>query len=168
METIIINSENYREKYEIERGKPMPSKNHSFIQSRINKLIDRTYPDTVEILPELSIAISKDGREKVPDLAIYRYGDITFDVENDELRVQKMPLGAVEILSPNQNIVDLVAKSHAYFEEGILSYWLVIPRLKSIYVFSGKSEYEVYAKTDILKDTQLKIEMDLGVLFTKK
>jgi hypothetical protein len=41
----------------------------------------------------------------------------------------------------------------------------VIPSLKTVYVFSDKGEYEVYAKTDLLIDNQLGIEIDLGKLF---
>lgn len=161
MNTIIEKSQ-----YEIERGKPMPSKNHSFIQSRINKLIDRKYPDKFEVLPELSLKIS--DREKIPDLAIYNFEDIFFDAESDELRVQQIPLGVVEILSPKQSLTELIVKSHSFFDAGVKSYWLVLPALKSIYVFSDKGEYEVYSKTDMLIDNQLNIELDLGKLFTKK
>jgi Uma2 family endonuclease len=58
-----------------------------------------------------------------------------------------MPLGVVEIMSPTQTITELIVKSHAFFDAGVQSYWLVIPSLKTIYVFSDKGEYEVYAKT---------------------
>jgi Uma2 family endonuclease len=71
-------------------------------------------------------------------------------------------------MSPTQTITELIVKSHAFFDAGVKSYWLVIPSLKTIYVFSDKGEYEVYAKTDKLIDNQLNIEMDLGKLFSKK
>ena len=43
MEVITITD---KSPYEIERGKPMPSRNHAYIQHRIGKLIDRKYEDT--------------------------------------------------------------------------------------------------------------------------
>jgi Uma2 family endonuclease len=154
-----------KSQYELERGKPMPSKNHAVIQSRIQKLIDRKYPDKFEVLPELSLDINAEGREKVPDLAFYNAEDIYFDAENDEIRFKEMPLGVVEIISPTQTLTELIIKSHTFFDAGVKSYWLVIPSLKTIYVFSDKGEYEVYAKTGLLIDNQLGIEIDLGKLF---
>lgn len=156
METIIKKS-----KYEIERGKPIPSKNHSYIQHRIGKLIDRKYLDEFVPLPELSLDLGKT--ERIPDLAIYK--EIDFTPGADEIRVSKMPLGVVEILSPKQHIADLIIKSNDYFDAGILSYWLILPDLKTVYVYSGKNEYEVYAKADLLIDAKLGIELDLGLLF---
>lgn len=148
--------------YEIERGKPMPSKNHSYIQYRIGKLIDRKYIDVFLPLPELSIDLG-DGKTRVPDIAIYK--EIDYTPGDDEVNVVNMPLGVVEILSPKQHISDLIIKSKDYFDAGIKSYWLVLPDLKTIYVFSDKNEYEVYAKNDKLIDNQLNIELDLGELF---
>ncbi len=159
MEAIVEKSQ-----YEIERGKPMPSKNHAYIQHRIGKLIDRKYLDEFLPLPELTLDIN--GSDKIPDLAIYKEIDYTPGL--DEIRVSQMPLGVIEILSPKQHIADLIIKSNDYFDAGILSYWLVLPDLKSIYVYSGKGEYEVYAKTNLLKDTQLGIELDLAELFKEK
>lgn len=156
-----------KSQYEIERGKPMPSKNHSFIQKRVVKLVDRKYPDKYEILPELSLDLKIEGREKVPDLAIFKYDDISFDADKDEIRVEQIPLGVIEIMSPSQNLTELLIKSHTYFEAGIKSYWLIIPPLRTVYVFSDKSEYEVFLKNDLLKDEQLNIELDLGKLFAK-
>jgi hypothetical protein len=57
-----------KSQYELERGKPIPSKNHSIIQKRITKFIEEKYPNKFEILPELSLDIRTAGREKVPDL----------------------------------------------------------------------------------------------------
>lgn len=148
--------------YEVERGKPMPSLNHSFIQYRIGKLIDKKYEGKFFPLPELSLAI--DDTPKIPDLAIY--DRLAIDLAFDKTKFAEMPLCVVEILSPKQNIGDLIAKSYAYFDAGVLSYWLVIPELRTIYVFSAKGEYEVYAKADLLKDTKARIELDLEQVFS--
>lgn len=156
-----------RSQYEIERGKPMPSKNHGFLQFKIGNLIDRKYIDQFQFLSELSLIIN-DVNEKIPDLAIYRTEDFDWDFDNDETKVQQMPLCVVEITSPSQAITELIIKSRTYFDAGVKSYWLVIPDLKSVYVFSDKGEYEVFAKKDILKDTVLDIELDLGQLFKTK
>ena len=159
MEAVIEKSQ-----YEIERGKPMPSKNHAYIQSKIIKVIFKKYDDDFEVLSELSLNIN--GRDKIPDLAIYK--EIDYTPGEDEIRVSQLPLAVVEILSPKQTITDLIIKSNDYFEAGVQSYWLVLPDLKTIYVYSAKGEYEVYAKTDLLKDLKLGIELDLGEVFKVK
>jgi Uma2 family endonuclease len=156
METVLAQSE-----YELERGKPMPSRNHAFIQSKLIKLLDRKYADSYDGISELSLLI--DGKESVPDVLIYK--GFEFRPGNDEVKVTDMPLGIVEILSPTQQLADLVAKSYRYFEAGVKSYWLVLPDLTSIYVFSAPNEYEVFAKKGTLKDTQLNIELDLEAIF---
>lgn len=156
-----------KSQYELERGKPTPTKNHSIIQSRIGKFVSENYENRFEILPELTLLINE--KSITPDLIFYNFDNILIDFDDeDEISVSQIPLGVVEIMSPTQTITELIVKSHAFFDAGVKSYWLVIPSLKTIYVFSDKGEYEVYAKTDKLIDNQLNIEMDLGKLFSKK
>jgi Uma2 family endonuclease len=156
METTLLQSE-----YEIERGKPMPSRNHAYIQSKIIKLLDRKYADTYEGISELSLMV--EGKERVPDVLIYK--NFEFRPGNDEVKVTEMPLAVVEILSPTQQLGDLIAKSYLYFEAGIKSYWLVLPDLTTIYIFSAPHEYEPFVKKGTLKDTKLDIELDLEAIF---
>ena len=110
MEAVIEKSQ-----YEIERGKPMPSKNHAYIQSKIIKVIFKKYDDDFEVLSELSLNIN--GRDKIPDLAIYK--EIDYTPGEDEIRVSQLPLAVVEILSPKQTITDLIIKSNDYFVSDI-------------------------------------------------
>ncbi len=156
METTLIQSE-----YEIERGKPMPSRNHAYIQSKIIKLLDRKYADRYEGISELSLLVQ--GKERVPDILIYK--NFEFRPGNDEAKVSEMPLAVVEILSPTQHLGDLIAKSYLYFEAGVKSYWLVLPDLTTIYIFSAPNEYEAFVKKGILKDMQLDIELNLEDVF---
>ncbi len=156
MEALQVQSE-----YEIERGKPIPSRNHAYIQSKIIKLLDRKYADKYKGISELSLLV--EGKERVPDILIYK--NFEFRPGNDEVKVSEMPLAVVEILSPKQNLGDLIAKSYLYFEAGVKSYWLVLPDLTTIYIFSAPNEYEAFVKKGILKDTQLDIELNLEDIF---
>lgn len=155
MEAIVLKSD-----YEIERGKPMPSKNHAFTQGNLYFHLRSKYTN-YNILPEISLQLGT--KEKVPDLAIFE--DIKFTPGNDEIRVTQLPLCVIEILSPKQNLGDLLAKAHSYFEHAIPSYWLVLPDLKSIYVFTSPQDYVVFLKKETLKDAILKIELNLGDIF---
>lgn len=147
--------------YEIERGKPMPSKNHAIIQRNLLIQLFQNYVDRFEVLPEINLLIG--GKKRVPDLAFFK--NLNFDAKNDEIWVKEIPLCVVEILSPPQSLTELMTKSAIYFENGVASYWLAIPDLRAIVVFSGVDEYELYAKTDQLIDTKLDIQLDLKDIF---
>ncbi|MDX1939095.1 MAG: Uma2 family endonuclease [Saprospiraceae bacterium] len=156
MEATVAKSE-----YEIERGKPMPSRNHAFVQSKIVKIFDRKYGEQFDVISELSLKLG--DTERVPDIVVYKNFD--FRPGNDEVKVTEIPLIVMEILSPKQILADLIAKSYDYFEAGVKSYWLVLPDLTSIYVFSEPGEYEVFAKKGMLHDAQLDIKLKLEDIF---
>ena len=147
--------------YQTERDKPMPDKNHSIVQGNLYYLIRKGYQNEFRVLPEINLELAHRGR--VPDLAIYPPMD--FDPQHNEIRMTKMPLGAIEILSEMQNPSDLMVKSGEYFTAGILSYWLVLPALRSIYVFYGPDDFDVFSKNDLLKDKKLNIEISLKEIF---
>jgi len=147
--------------YELERGKPIPSKKHAFIQKRLLSQFILTYSQTHEILPELNILV--EGNKVVPDLTIYDKETLTYDEE--ELVVEQIPKGVIEILSPKQFLVDLVIKSKSYFTAGVRSYWLVLPKLTSIYVFHTPDTYQVCTHKTVLHDEVLQVEVDLKNIF---
>ena len=159
MESTIKNSSSY----ELERGKPMPSKNHSIIQYNIIKAFVLKYDAIYQALPELSLNIN--GNEKIPDVAICK--PLQFLAEQDEIKVNNPPLCAIEICSPTQRISDLTSKSNIYFEFGVKSYWLIIPELRAVFVYQSPQKYEVFANEELLTDSQLKVEIELKMLFGK-
>jgi Uma2 family endonuclease len=146
--------------YEIERGKPMPSKNHAIVQGNLLFHIRSKAPH-LRVLPEINIEFF--DRERVPDLAIY--DNVVFTPGDDELRLTEMPLGLIEILSPRQNIADLMVKRSEYFAAGVKSYWLVIPDLLTIYVFYSADDYDIFTRKETLRDRVLDIELSLADIF---
>lgn len=146
--------------YEQERGKPMPSKVHSSIQANILFAV-YPYRDRFRFMSELSLDL--DGWWSVPDLVIYPKMDI--DVRQDEIRVTTPPLCAIEIISPMQSLQELIDKSEAYFEHDVKSCWLVLPGLRSIYVFSSFDTFTTFTHTDTLLDDTLKISIPLAEVF---
>jgi len=147
--------------YEIERNKPIPSKNHAIIQTNIIVLFAIKFPENFKAISEISIEIQ--GKERVPDIGIFK--ELIYTPGNDEIRVTEKPIGVVEILSPKQALGDLVTKSVKYFEEGIKSYWLVLPDLRTIFVFDQPGEYEVFSKKQQLVDKALDIKLELTDIF---
>lgn len=143
------------------RKKGMGSKKHSWLQYLLILELSIRYKRKFKLIPELSLDLN--GVEKIPDISVYEEFDVSAD--EDEIRVKDLPLGVIEILSPSQAVQDLVLKANEYFDAGIGSYWLVLPSLRSIYVYSQKGECEVYTQKDILKDKKLGIELDLSTIF---
>ena len=157
MEVIAVKSQ-----YETERGKPTPSLNHAIIQKNLVSNLDWKYKEKYSVLPELNVKIS-ESKDRVPDIAIYPV--IEFVPEEDVIHMTETPLCVIEILSPKQDLTELIQKSSEYFKKGVKSYWLVLPSLQSIYVFSAPGEYENFNRKDILKDEQMDIELNLKDIF---
>ena len=156
MKTVLVTSN-----YEQARGKPMPSKNHAIIQSNLHFELRKKYHAQFQFLLEIHVDLGKNSR--IPDIGIY--ASLAYTPGNDEAKVTEIPLGVVEILSSSQSLSELIQKSSDYFEAGVKSYWLVLPDLKTIYVFHAPGEYEVFAKEAVLKDTALHIELNLVDIF---
>lgn len=153
METIIASD------YEIERQKPMPSKQHAIVQMNLGICIN-AYTKKYKLASELSLSLN--GWLSVPDICIFTK---SFSFEDEEIHVSTPPLGVIEILSPTQSMNEFVEKAKKYFQNGVKSYWLVIPALKSIHVFKTIQEYEVYQASQTLKDAVLEIELELKEIF---
>lgn len=159
MQEVIVKSN-----YELERGKPMPSKNHGFIQTKLAIEISLSCSEKYDIASEVNVVINK--KIKIPDLAIF--AEASYTPGHDEINVTEIPVGVVEILSPKQSMADLITKSYEYFDAGVKSYWLVLPEVKTIFVYHAPNEYEAYVKTDILKDINLEIELDIAKVFAER
>jgi len=142
--------------YERERGKPMPSKLHSVVQTNLTgKLL--TYRPSLQVLSELTLRLG--DRELTPDLSVYR--ELEVDFTQDEIRMTEPPVLAIEISSPTQGIQDLVDKARFLMEHGVESCWIVQPPLRTITVFTPDMESTTYSSgtvTDPATDVELDVE----------
>ncbi|MGI4863165.1 MAG: Uma2 family endonuclease [Janthinobacterium lividum] len=158
METLEI----VKSDYELERGKPMPTRNHALLQQRILFEILVRYPKKFTVLPELNLNVLGDNL--VPDLAVFA-GSLGF-LAHDQNIVSDMPLLVVEILSPSQSVTELTAKAERYLQAGVTSYWLVVPELMNIAVSSAMGIYHGFYLPDTLRDPATGIELELATLFS--
>ncbi len=147
--------------YELERNKPMPSKNHGIIQANILFGLMTKFRNQYSLISELSLELG--NWLCTPDISLYPKEPL--DVMDDEIRMTIPPLGVVEILSPTQTLNDLTDKAMQYFEHGVKSCWLVLPTLKTIYVFSSPTQYKAFVQDDLVKDKVLNIELPLSEVF---
>ncbi|MFN8356848.1 MAG: Uma2 family endonuclease [Spirosomataceae bacterium] len=157
METLVLTPS----EYEVERGKPMPSKNHSFIQANLVFELTVRYREQYRFGSEMSLRL--DDWAAVPDVCIYP--TMPLDILHDEISMTTPPLCTVEILSPTQSLTELITKAEKYLQLGVQSCWLVIPEFKNIYVFDQHLNYEIYRAHDTLQDPVLSISLPLQGVF---
>jgi Uma2 family endonuclease len=173
MNTLPTNQYQYIE-FEPDRETPeehkVSSLNHSLVQSRLVKAIDE---QQFSIATGLSLDISK--ADFSPDICLYSAADEEIDFldsseQDDLLRVSKMPLVAIEILSPTQGNREILAKIRAYFVLGIKSCWLVDPGVKTITVYASPNHSKTYDMEDAeVIDNTLNLRLPLQkIFFTKK
>lgn len=158
----------------------MPSLNHSLLQARLVRLIDERFVPLTELSLEVgsldesflnSLGVS---RELKPDLCLYSVEDpdiyfIDVSEQDDLIRVAKMPLLTIEIVSPMQGNREILAKVRAYFALGIKSCWVVDPSLKIVAVYRSPGQFHVYQFTDSeLVDEILEIRLPMAKIFARR
>ena len=146
--------------YEEERGKPMPSYNHSWIQSNLigEFLKDKNY----RVHSELTLEIQ--GQRYTPDISLYPRS-APIDLRHDIIRQTTPPLLVVEILSPEQGSYDVMKKIDIYFAHGVKSCWVVTPpaHALSIYVPDGPARQ---INTGMAMDPVLGLSADIDAVFS--
>ncbi|ADB36320.1 protein of unknown function DUF820 [Spirosoma linguale DSM 74] len=149
-----------RSQYELERGKPVPSKNHSRLQQRIGVELAIHYGDQYDTYSELSLEAPNPSM--VPDLCLFPVEPSNW--REDEVRVSAVPLTVIEIVSPSQTDTELTEKSKAYFAAGVKSYWLVQPVLRTVFVLLPNGD-ELVFHNDMLTDPTNGVSIDLKKVF---
>jgi Uma2 family endonuclease len=147
--------------YEQERGKPTPSKLHGYVQTKLLVNLDNTYSQQYSFFSELSLKLST--WESVPDICVFPKMQMSYS--EDEIKVIEAPLCVIYII---QSLQDLLIKAKQYFTYGVKSFWLVIPSLKNIYVFSSPSEYQIFRDTEILSDPMIGVTRQRSVTSIKE
>ncbi len=141
-------------RYELERGKPMPSMNHGVVQARLIVALDSydEYTPVSELTLDLSPAAT-------PDVCIYP--KLTLDWQNDQIRATEMPLTTIEIQSPTQSTQELVTKIQRLLTAGVQSAWLVEPTLKLIAVYLPDEEPQLFTKGELYDPaTEIRVRLD--------
>ncbi len=160
MTTMLPSETTYSEKYEQERGKPMPSFNHYYVQSQLQFALHEACGDRFLVGGELSLATEPS---ETPDLSICQFRDP--DWLHDEMRASDPPIAVVEVLSPSQSVDEIIPKIETYFRFGIISVWLVQPPLKQVAVFTPDMEPQVFVEGNVI-DPTLGVSVALEKIFS--
>lgn len=145
------------------------SKNHAAVQANLAYLFKRLGDYTV--FTELSLD-TEDADFSQFDLQVC--SELTVDVclyqkrpmnpLQDILKMEEMPLLAVEIISPHQGLHEITEKFRLYFALGVKSCWLVIPNTQAVTVYSTATHLQTYV-SDVVTDQQLDIQLPLHEIF---
>lgn len=148
--------------YEQERGKPMPSRNHSIVQMQLGVEILNRYKKEYSVLSELSLSLQ--GKGVTPDLCIYPR--MTPDWQHDEIKLTVPPLVAIEIASPSQGSEVFEEKMKIYFDAGVKSFWLVRSMEEIITVFTPNQKPHVFS-SGMLTDAATGLEISIDAIFQR-
>ncbi len=137
------------------------SLNHARLTTRITSLLFAAYESQFDILTELEFELST-GRYK-PDVAILP--QLTYNWQEDIMRYPQPPITAIEILSPTQAFDAVASKiSRQYLTAGVQSAWLVVPFVKTIYLFLPDGSITAFS-TGTLRDPATGVELSLEAVF---
>lgn len=91
------------------------------------------------------------GLKRRPDLAFVSVEKWPLDrVPPEHGDWEVIPDLAVEVVSPNDLLEDVFAKIEEYFQCGVRQVWLVIPRVKQIYVYDAPTIVHILRGADEL------------------
>lgn len=164
MTTPIVDTE-----HEIEEVDTMGSFNHGYVQMRLGSLFEQSGQYTP--ISELTLDVSgidlsdfeiRSKEEIKPDICLYPKRGLSRP--QDILRMDEMPLLAVEIVSPKQGLYDLIEKIKVYFALGVQSCWLIEPAINAVTVYRSLAEWETYTRGEIV-DPTLALRLTIEELF---
>lgn len=149
--------------YELERGKPMPSKNHGKIQARLISALFNRVGAQYDVASEVTLDLPE--KSATPDLIILPKSPD--DWQNDEIKLKTTPITTIEILSPSQRLSELEEKVLHYQQAGAKSCWIVIPSLRTVAVYAPNEPPRVFSDGDI-KDGALGVSLSLQEIFGQR
>ena len=131
----------------------MGQKQHARIQQWLAYLLQLISDQAgIEAFTELRVKI-KERRYRIPDVAAWRRSD-----ELEEIPTIP-PFLAIEILSPDDRPVAMMAKLHDYLSMGVEWIWIIDPYEKTAMVYSGANP--TGEQVDMLRTENPSIEIPL-------
>lgn len=130
---------------------------HSAVQ--VNLVYELRRLTDYRIYTELSIVI--DNIEYKPDVCAYPYREL--DKKHDIVKMEELPLLAIEVVSPMQVVQKVVEKMDIYTAAGIPSCWMVLPYPTTVTVYNAETE-KSFIEGDIV-DSASHITLPLANIF---
>jgi len=124
---------------------------HSFVQNRLIVLLNRDYP-ALFIWPEWRTR-TKGTRYRVPDLCVTLRDPQT-------LLLEEAPFLAIEILSQNDPMKDVIDKFDEYAASGVPNVWLFDPWHKRASIYAGGMLHPVTGDSIATSDPVIQLKLD--------
>jgi Uma2 family endonuclease len=105
---------------------PSPRVMHQAVQLQLALLLARSLPSGLRLLTAPMDVRFGPKRQLQPDLLVIQ------DEGLEAVRVERVPLLVVEILSRGTRGRDLIKKRRVYEQEGVASYWVIDPAVPSL------------------------------------
>lgn len=158
--------------------KPRPQGKHSRLQLKLCETVNQAAEDSQVALafPELRCIFG--GRAIVPDVAVFAWGRIPFDVEkglspffNAEGEVEnvfeKHPDWTIEILSPEQNATKVISNILHCLKSGTELGWFIDPQERLVLAFLPNQQPVELTSTERLPVPNfLELELTVAQVFS--
>ncbi len=154
--------------YEFYYGEIIKKPGMKQIEIWILKFLSRQFLKTnahkneCELFTEVDVYID-EFRKRIPDLAFFTEEQILAAAKG----IKVVPTFVIEILSPNESLVDIETKLRDYFDAGVKLVWYILPKTKKIYAYTALNKIEIFiAGQSIIANPVLPdFEIDIEQLF---
>lgn len=138
----------------------MTTYNHSYICLEI---LTQLIPNqAIKPLPELTLDVGKGIK---PDISVFSKDQAPPpNYLKDITRYNKMPLLAIEVISPSQDVQDLLDKADMLVKEGVKTVWTIEPFGRTIFI-TTKDGTEIVHNTMVESDG---VSIDFAKIFDYK
>ena len=113
----------------------MPSLNHSYICAELMRQL--LQDECIQPLPELTLDVENG---LTPDISVFRKEKIQPNFFEDVLKVQELPILAIEVISSSQNIPVMLDKARLLVKAGVNTVWTIEPYGRSIFVINNQGQ----------------------------
>ena len=140
------------------REKPMPTRLHAYTQMLIGHWF-LLHMDQWQVMAMSEVRTKvKPGRFRLPDVAV------TYAERPEHKPLEKAPLIAIEVLSPEDSFSDLWKRAQDFSKMGSNCVWLVDPETQQAYTYM---EAHGWMKTANLQVPGTPIRLDLSWLWSQ-
>jgi Uma2 family endonuclease len=112
----------------------------------LNRLFSKTkaYQNGGELIQEQDVQLSGIQLRR-PDLAFFNVDQINESLNDEE----QIPEFVIEIISSNDQLNTVEDKVIEYFKAGVKVVWHILPRQKTVYVYTSRRDVKVCIENDV-------------------
>lgn len=147
--------------------KPMPQGKHSRLQLKLCDAVNQVAENRQVALAFPELRCTFGGRSLIPDVAVFSWGRIPFDVDGKVGNVFKIqPDWTVEILSPDQNATKVISNILHCLRYGTQLGWFIDPEERAVFsFFPGQQPLELTGNDRLPVPEFLELDLTVAQVF---